>query len=184
VEADLRRPALRQRLGIKARPGLAEILSRNATVADAVVHAEIPGRANGNGSAPGFAIITAGAIPPNPGELVESHAMIELLSTLCEQFDLVIIDSPPTSVVSDAIPLLRLVSGVVIVSRIDVTTRDATRHLREQLRKLRAPTLGVIANAVPLRGRGYYGYGYYANGYESDRAEDAVETDSELPARS
>ena len=110
--------------------------------------------------------------------------MIDLLSALSEQFDLVIIDSPPTSVVSDAIPLMRLVSGVVIVSRIDVTTRDAARHLREQLRKLKAPTLGVVANAVPLKGRGYYGYGYYANGYEPDRAEDSVETSPESPVRS
>ena len=184
VEADLRRPALRQRLHIEPRAGLAEILSRNATVDEALIHAEVPRRANGNGSAPGFSIIPAGSTPPNPGELVESHAMIDLLSALSERFDLVIIDSPPTALVSDAIPLLRLVSGVVIVSRIDVTTRDASKHLRDQLRKLRAPTLGVIANAVPLKSRGYYGYGYYGNGYEPDRAEDAVETSSEFPARS
>jgi tyrosine-protein kinase len=183
VEADLRRPALRQRLSIERRPGLAEILSRNATIDDALVHVEVPRRGDTNRSAAGFAIIPAGAIPPNPGELVESRAMIDLLSALSEQFDLVIIDSPPTSVVSDAIPLMRLVSGVVIVSRIDVTTRDATRHLREQLRKLRAPTLGVIANAVPLKNRGYYGYGYYGNGYEPARAENSVEP-SRSPGRS
>ena len=184
VEADLRRPALRQRLAIEPRPGLAEILSRNATIDEALASAQVPGRGNGNGPAAGFSIICAGATPPNPGELVESRAMIDLLGALSERFDLVIIDSPPTSVVSDAMPLMRLVSGVVIVSRIDVTTRDATRHLREQLRKLRAPTLGVIANAVPIKTRDYYGYGYYANGYEPDRADDSVETTPESPARS
>jgi Mrp family chromosome partitioning ATPase len=107
--------------------------------------------------------------------------MLELLTALSEQFTLVIIDSPPTSVVSDAIPLMRLVSGVVIVSRVELTTRDATRHLREQLRKLKAPSLGVIANAVPIKGRGSYGYayGYYAEPYRSSRAGDAAEADSE-----
>jgi Mrp family chromosome partitioning ATPase len=73
----------------------------------------------------------------------------------------VIVDSPPTAIVSDAIPLVGQVSGVVIVSRVSETTRDSARHLREQLAKLRAPTLGVVANAVPDRGRGYYGYGAY-----------------------
>ena len=129
VEADLRRPALRQRLAMEARPGLAEILSRNATIDDALAPAQVPGRGNGNGPPAGVAIISAGAIPPNPGQLVESRAMIELLDTLSEQFDLVILD-PPTSVVSDAIPLMRLVSGVVIVSRIGVTAGRSTTPSR------------------------------------------------------
>ncbi len=181
VEADLRRPGLDRRLGLKPRRGLAEILSRNATLDEALCTILIPGRGNGSGPEATFSVITAGAIPPNPGELVESRAMVDLLSTLAEQFDLVIIDTPPTSVVSDAIPLMRLVSGAVIVSRIDVTTRDAAHHLRNQLRKLNAPTLGVIANAMPVRGRGYYGYGYgyYADAYEDSESDDATTADSE-----
>jgi succinoglycan biosynthesis transport protein ExoP len=181
LEADLRRPALGRRLGIGTQAGLADILSRSATLDEALCTVRIPGRGNGNGPEIGIAVVTAGAIPPNPAELIESRAMLELLTALSEQFTLVIIDSPPTSVVSDAIPLMRLVSGVVIVSRVELTTRDATRHLREQLRKLKAPSLGVIANAVPIKGRGSYGYayGYYAEPYRSSRAGDAAEADSE-----
>jgi capsular exopolysaccharide synthesis family protein len=184
VEADLRRPALGKRLGIGSRAGLAEVLSRNATVDEALCSVEVPRRGNGNGPAVRFTIVTAGAIPPNPAELVESRAMIDLLTALSAQFDLVIIDSPPTSVVSDAIPLIRLVSGVVVVSRIGVTTRDAARHLREQLRKLQAPTLGVVANAMPVKGRGYYGYGYayYRAAYEPLGCTDPAIADSEKPA--
>jgi capsular exopolysaccharide synthesis family protein len=185
VEADLRRPALAPRLGIDSAPGLAEILSRNSSVEGALRTVEVPVRRTGNGTAhaASFTVIAAGAIPPNPAELVESRAMIDLLSTLSEKFDLVIIDTPPTSVVSDAIPLMRLVSGAVIVSRIGVTTRDAGRHLREQLRKLNAPTLGVIANAMPVKSRGYYGYeyGYYADTYESRKAGDELVGVSENP---
>ena len=88
--------------------------------------------------------------------------MIDLLSSLSERFDLVIIDSAPTSAVSDAIPLVRLVSGVVVVSRIGNSSRDAARLLQQQLSKLHAPTLGVIANAVPAKKSGYYGYEYGA----------------------
>jgi receptor protein-tyrosine kinase len=160
VEADLRRPNLAQRLRLSLAPGLAEALSHNAGLETVLQEARLPRHAAENGSAPRITVITAGAIPPNPGELLESRAMIDLLTTLSERFDLVIIDSPPTSVVSDAIPLMRLVNGVVIVSRIDQTARDAARHLREQLVKLNAPTLGVVANAMPARGRRPYGYGY------------------------
>ena len=81
--------------------------------------------------------------------------MIDLLTALSERFDLVILDTPPVSVVPDAIPLMRLVTGVVIVARKNVITRDAARQLRDQLTNLRAPTLGVVANAMPANSARY-----------------------------
>jgi Mrp family chromosome partitioning ATPase len=74
--------------------------------------------------------------------------MVDLLSALSELFDLVILDTAAPSVVPDAIPLMRLVTGVVIVARKNVITRDAARQLRDQLTKLRVPTLGVVANEM------------------------------------
>jgi Mrp family chromosome partitioning ATPase len=62
-------------------------------------------------------------------------------------------------VVSDAIPLLSLVSGVIVVSRLDQTTRDAAAHLKDQLEHLHAPTLGVVVNGIAASD-GFYGYGY------------------------
>jgi Mrp family chromosome partitioning ATPase len=95
--------------------------------------------------------------------------MSELLSSLTQQFDLVVIDTPSPSVVPDAMPLLRLVNGTVIVARLNRTTRDAAQHLREQLEKLQSPTLGVVATAVPAKShRRYY------NGYEPSPASDPV----------
>jgi receptor protein-tyrosine kinase len=161
IEADLRRPSIVPRLGLNRGPGLAEFLSRNVTLDEAMQHFSVPSASNGSAPKAHLTVITAGATPPNPAELIESRAMTELLVTLSERFDHVIIDSPPTAIVSDAIPLVGQVSGVVIVSRVSKTTRDSARHLREQLAKLHAPTLGVVANAVPDRGRGYYGYGAY-----------------------
>ncbi len=184
VEADLRRPTLARRLPISSGPGLAEVLSRNATLEAALHTVMVPGtdEENSNGSATSLSVIPAGAIPPNPAELLESRAMIDLLSTLSERFDLVIIDTPPTMIVSDAIPLMRLVSGVLIVSHVDQTTRDAARHLREQLAKLRAPALGVVANAVPAVGRGYSDYLYYQDGYPArDQDDEFAADDAEAP---
>jgi receptor protein-tyrosine kinase len=180
LEADLRRPNLAKRLRIPTTPGLAEIVSHNATLEAALQEVTIPRHFDENGASPKFHIITAGAVPPNPAELVESRAMVELLSTLAERFDLVVIDSPPTSVVSDAIPLMRLVSGVVVVSRVDTTTRDGARQLREQLIKLRASTLGVVANAMPVGRRGYYGYGYGYSDYRSGYYLDGQTEQSEI----
>jgi Mrp family chromosome partitioning ATPase len=61
---------------------------------------------------------------------------------------------------ADAIPLMRLVSGVIVVGQLGRITRDDAIHLRDQLRNVEAPTLGVVANRVRAKGRGY-GYGYY-----------------------
>jgi len=165
VEGDMRRPALAKRIGLKPVPGLAELLSHNATL-DSVIHeVAVPRDTDDEPAAgPSFSVIVAGTIPPNPAELMESRAMADLLSTLAKRFDLAIIDTAPTLAVSDAIPLIRLVSGVLVVTRMNSATRDFARHLSEHLAKLNAPTLGVVANAMSVRAAGEYGYGYgYAN---------------------
>jgi capsular exopolysaccharide synthesis family protein len=180
VEADLRRPILARRLGVGSGPGLAEVLSQNVSLGQALQRVPVPGHSNGSGPTASIVVITAGAIPPNPAELIESRAMTDLLTTLSERFEHVIVDSPPTLLVSDAIPLMRQVSGVVIVSRIGRTKRDAARHLREQLAKLSAPTLGVVANGVAAKSRGYYGYGY-GQAYEPDPAQPQAQPAHQSP---
>ncbi len=177
VEADLRRPVLARRLDVDPMPGLAEVLSRNYEMEAAMrqlstrraARLAVPGLDSRTYSRGSFTLIPAGAQPPNPAELLESRAMSELLSSLTQQFDLVVIDTPSPSVVPDAMPLLRLVNGTVIVARLNRTTRDAAQHLREQLEKLQSPTLGVVATAVPAKShRRYY------NGYEPSPASDPV----------
>lgn len=162
VEADLRSPMLAQRLGIHATPGVADILSRKTTLDAAVQTMEVPQLDHDrDGKVATFDVLTAGALPPNPTELLESRAMIDLLSALGEQYDLVILDTPAMSSIPDAIPLMQLVSGVLIVGRMDVTTREAANEVREQLDKLGAPTLGVVANASePIKPYQYGPYSY------------------------
>ena len=161
VEADLRRPVLAQRLGIDAMPGLAEILSWNYYEMEAAMRRlAVPQSNRRTDSRASFTLIPAGAQPPNPAELLESRAMSELLHSLTQQFDLVVIDTPSPSVVPDAMPLLRLVNGTVIVARMNRTTRDAARHLREQLEQLQSPTLGVVATTMTAKRHGRYYDGY------------------------
>jgi tyrosine-protein kinase len=161
VEADLRHPTLARRLGIEPTPGLAEVVSRNVTLEEAIRPLAVSGRSNGSAPESGLHIVFGGAIPPNPAELIESESMSRVLSALVERFDLVLVDAPPVSVVPDAIPLMRQVSGVVVVGRIGKTTREAARHLSAPLAKLQAPTLGVVVNGVSKKGGEPYYDSYY-----------------------
>jgi len=97
-----------------------------------------------------------------------------------EQYELVVIDTPPIAVVSDAMPLLHQVDGVVLVSQLGKNTRDGAAFLRERLTGVNAPLLGVVANGVKAKTTGGYGYGYGygygqygSNGHGPARERDA-----------
>jgi capsular exopolysaccharide synthesis family protein len=154
---------------------LSSVLSDQETL-DAAIHRQAVGQ--GNGAA--LDVIFAGALPPNPDELVESESMREILRATEERYDLVVIDTPPTAVVADAIPLIKEVSGVLVVGRLEKTTRDAAQHLAQQLSNLEARVLGIVVNGVSRSSA--YGYGYgpdvSRNGAVPARdAEAAVATD-------
>jgi hypothetical protein len=91
-------------------------------------------------------LVAGGALPPNPGELIESHSMERLLEQAKATYDLILIDTPPLTAVSDAFPLLRKVDGVAIVGRVGRNRRDVAERLHETLTGAGAPLLGVIAN--------------------------------------
>jgi succinoglycan biosynthesis transport protein ExoP len=105
-------------------------------------------------------LVAGAALPPNPGELIESRAMETLLERAKATYDLVVIDTPPLTAVSDAFPLLKKVDGVVIVGRVGRNRRDVAERLHETLTGAGAPLLGVIANGFKAGRRGGYGYGY------------------------
>ncbi len=162
VEADMRNPRLARQHGLAVGPGLAELLTNQVSLDEAIQERRFVVGSNSKGQGEReLDAIVAGANPPNPAELIESAAMGKVLDELSERYDLVVIDSPPTGVVSDAFPLLSQVDGVLVVARMGDTTRDAAERLREQLDRLNAPVLGVVANAIKLSRRRKYGYGYY-----------------------
>jgi succinoglycan biosynthesis transport protein ExoP len=159
VEADMRRPTMRTILNVEPSSGLSEVLSRQTTLSEAIVQAEIHHEHAGV-EPTRFDVLTSGALPPNPSQLLESSEMTEALASLTEQYDLVVIDTPPLAVVSDAIPLVTVVSGVIVVACIGQTRRDLAVRLRAQLYDLGAPVLGVVANRVASRSLGS-SYAYY-----------------------
>jgi capsular exopolysaccharide synthesis family protein len=164
LETDLRNPHLAETLNISGFQGLTSVLAGGR---DSLADVATTASASGWGASPRgatFDIVPAGPLPPNPTEMLESGRMRELLSGAERDYDLVVLDTPPISIVSDAVPLLTQVSGVVVVSALGRNTGDAVRRLGERLQHLGAPVLGVVANFATEGGEAYdqYGSGYGA----------------------
>src|SRR3954470_19271166 len=166
LEADLRRPTLRTRMHLAGDNGLSQVLAGTRSLRSAIEQVEVAGRTDEPGS---LSVLASGPIPPNPTDLIESDRMRHVLKAVSEKYDLVVIDTPPTSVVSDAIPLVKSVDGVLVVARLGRTTRDSSTHLRDQLNNLGAYVLGVVVNSVTRQSASGYAYGYgYGYGYSAE----------------
>jgi succinoglycan biosynthesis transport protein ExoP len=161
LEGDLRRPTIAQQLDLPSGPGIADVLIGSVALGEAIQSVDLESPSGQSGSARALDVLVAGAaLPPNPGELIESHAMERLLEQAKSTYDLIVIDTPPLTAVSDAFPLLRKVDGVVIVGRVGRNRRDVAERLHETLTGAGAPLLGVVANGFKSGGRGSYGYAY------------------------
>jgi polysaccharide biosynthesis transport protein len=158
VDADMRRPRLHlvfgKPLGNGDR-GLATVLRGRDTLSTALTDPPEEGL-------DAIKLLPCGEIPDNPAELLESIALHQCLAELREQFNVVIIDSPPVMPVADPLILAPQVDGVIVVSRCNRTTRGELQRALEQLRRSEANLLGVVLNEVDARQDRYdYGGGYY-----------------------
>jgi capsular exopolysaccharide synthesis family protein len=156
IDADLRRPTLHQLLGVPREPGLSNFLVGKTD--------ELPVVAT---LVPHLFLIPAGAIPPNPSELLGSERMQELLNRAQERFALTILDSPPLVSVTDAAILSTQVAGVLLVIKAEHVPQKAARDAKNHLVELHAHLLGTVLNDVPLQKESYYyrHYRYYSSYY-------------------
>jgi non-specific protein-tyrosine kinase len=106
-------------------------------------------------------IVTTGPIPPNPADLIASQRMRDLIDDLKRQADIVLFDTPPVMVATDAIVLSRLVDGVLLLADAGHTKRGAARQAVERFHQVDANLLGVVLNRVSRREDSYYSYSYY-----------------------
>ena len=169
LEADFRRPSLAVTHGLQARPGLTELIAEDLPLSHAIQRVAVGDHSNGAGHGAHLDVIVAGSLPPNPLAMLESDRTTDPPSMLTGIYELVIIDTPPITVVSSAaVPLLGRVSGVLVVGRVGLTRRDTATRLHKRLASLNAPVLGLVANGVrsPVGGS----YGYY--GGEDDTRRD------------
>jgi polysaccharide biosynthesis transport protein len=174
LEVDLRRPTLAVQLDVASMLGLSDVLIGAASMAAATQTIDLDVQAGERLRGRTLDVVVAGAVlPPNPAEMLESHAMESVLDSAKARYDLVVIDTPPLTAVSDAFPLLRKVDGVVIVGRIGRNRRDVAERLHETLSGVGAPLLGVIANGFKAGGSTPYAYSYDYTGEQSPPPADA-----------
>jgi capsular exopolysaccharide synthesis family protein len=155
VEADLRRPKVTRYLGLVAGVGLTNVLAGKADIDEVM-------QPYGDG---GVRVIGAGPLPPNPGELVASTHMAQLLEKLRAVSDFVLIDAPPLLPVADASGLAVHTDGVLLSVRYGTTRRDQLQQAVATLERVNAKTLGVFLNIVPAKAEAASAYGY---GYDYD----------------
>lgn len=160
VDGDMRRPKLDEYLGLVGQAGLSTVLSGAASVSDVLQKTNFSG----------LTVLTAGATPPNPSELLGSLAAQKLLSELRAEFDYVIIDSSPLLAVTDAAVLATNADGVLLIARYGQTRRDQLGHAVKNLEDVGAKPLGAVLTMTPERGHGSYSYSYSYYG-DSDTAQ-------------
>jgi succinoglycan biosynthesis transport protein ExoP len=158
IEADMRRPKLARVLGQdRNRPGLSELVAEGRPIHECVY--QVPDSE--------LYVLQSGRVPLNPLELISSPAMAFALERLKEEFDVVVIDSPPVQLVSDAVMLSQLATSVLFVVRADSTPYPIARHALSRLHRADAPVLGAVLNQIDLeKADNYYGeYSGYGNRY-------------------
>jgi succinoglycan biosynthesis transport protein ExoP len=161
VDADLRRPGVHQVMGMSSRAGLSTLL----TGSDQGENLIQPSRQLKN-----LFILPAGPPPPQPAELLGSDLMRGLLQRWREEYDHIVIDTPPALTVTDAVLLSPAVDAVILVIRSGRTPKDALRRARDLLAQVNARVMGVVVNAIDLQSpdMDYYYYGAKHGGHYYD----------------
>jgi capsular exopolysaccharide synthesis family protein len=174
IDGDLRRPSIHKTLAMGPHSGLSNVLTGSTTLDDAIVRTSL---------LPSLFVLPAGTPPPNPAELLASSNMRDLLEQLREQYDHIIIDTPPSLSVTDAVVLSPRADAVILVIRCGQTSKHALRRSRDILLQVNAKLVGVLLNAVDLTSPDYYYYyefqGKYAGYYRDENLSEVQEGEEE-----
>lgn len=167
IDGDLRIPSVAKKMDIPGSPGLTDLLMDKGAPVEQFRSALLDT----------WYIMPSGDIPPNPSELLGSKRMETALETLKAEFDYIIIDLPPVNIVSDALSISNLITGMIVVIREEYTEKKELEHCFRQLKLSGANVLGCVMNEVKS-GSGsygkykrykYYKYSkYYGDGYGTD----------------
>jgi succinoglycan biosynthesis transport protein ExoP len=172
IDGDLRRPSVHKTLGMGPRSGLSNVLTGSVTLDHAIARSPILSN---------LFILPAGTPPPNPAELLASANMRDLLMDLREKYDHIVIDTPPTLSVTDAVVLSRWVDAIILVIRSSKTTKQALRRSRDILMQVNARITGVLLNAVDLTSPDYYYYYEYQGKYHDSYYREDGDTEPATP---
>jgi receptor protein-tyrosine kinase len=165
VEADLRRPTLDEYFRVDRAVGLTDVIVGRGDIDTALQSVGFNG----------LMLLPSGQLPPNPSELVGSEAMVQLLETLRDRFDMIIINTPPLLPVTDAAVLSAHADGAVVVVRAGKTTRHQLMLAMRSLQAVGARLLGTVLNMAPAhRGAAYAAY-WHSGEAPSERSASELE---------
>lgn len=151
IDADLRNPTQHKLFGLNNAEGLSVALVQDQEDHNYIKETQVPG----------VSVLTGGPIPPNPAELVGSKRMKRLIDEASEQFDVVLIDTPPIIAVTDAAILAQEVDGVILVLASGEVNKEYAQRAKDQLDKVGAKILGAVLNKADMKSSEYYYYYYY-----------------------
>lgn len=158
LDTDMRKPMLHKLFELPNFQGLSSYLSGETENLDELISIC---------EESGTSILTTGPIPPNPSEMLNSHRMENVLNKLKNEYDVVIIDSPPLLPVTDSLLLSQKVDGVIITAAANQTKKEVFKKGVEKLRQVNANILGTVLNKYPVGKSSYYSYqNYYYYGKE------------------
>ena len=152
IEADLRLPTIAKRLKLHSKPGLTNLLVGQCSGNDVLQK---------SGLNPNLWVVTAGSTPPNPAELLGSAHFAMTIDAMAKVFDIIIVDLPPITAVSDALIVSKSLNGVILVVRQDYCNRAAAEEAVRQLRFVEAKILGFVMTGADTQSKNYKRYGYY-----------------------
>jgi capsular exopolysaccharide synthesis family protein len=164
IDLDLRRPTMHKIFGENKEPGLVELLFDTEGF-DTIINDTI---------APNVDLITVGKKTPEPASVLDSKRLKNIIDTLKDKYDHIILDTAPYGIISDSASLLRLTDGLIVVSRFGVTTHRELEFTLDGLRHLNAEIVGTVLNAFdPKQSSDYYtNYYYYKRAYSDYYEED------------
>lgn len=155
IDLDLRRPTQHKIFGENKEPGLSDALfdsTKDVRLSTVV---------------PNVDLITVGHKTPEPASVLDSKRLMQLIDKYKSEYDHIILDTAPYGIISDSASLLRLIDGLIVVSRFNITTKRELKFTLDGLEHLNADVLGIVLNAFdPKKSTDYYtNYNYYKRTY-------------------
>ena len=160
LDLDFRRPKLHRTLEIEDKDGITDVLAGNIKLEDAIKHSDsIP-----------FDIINRGSKAPFPAALLSSNELQEIVNTLKNMYDLVLVDCPPVIAVSDAIQVSKLCDGCLFIVSYEKTEKSAAKEAIKILKSNNIKIFGTVITEINSKNSSYYGhkYSYYYQYYGKD----------------
>ncbi len=170
LDLDLRKPRIHLGFNVDNNKGISTLLIGQHKLDECIQHSELEN----------FDFIVAGPVPPNPAELASSSQMEDLLSELEDIYDVIIIDTPPVGIVTDALPNLQRANYPIYVMKANSSKRSFIENINYLIENKNMDNLSVILNGVQINNSskyGTYGYGYgygYGQGYYTDEDEISI----------